>query len=64
MRLFYNEAKQLVDRAMQNEHTIIEIKKEGALDYDLQIIRIQRALRQVYETGFKDGVNSKQNQAF
>ncbi|MFA8440025.1 hypothetical protein [Pueribacillus sp. YX66] len=64
MRLFYNEAKQLVDRTMQNEHTIIEIKKEGTLDYDLQVIRIQRALRKVYEAGFKDGLNSKQNQAF
>lgn len=64
LRLFYNEAKQLVDRTMKNEHTIIEIKKEGVFDYDLQVIRIQRALRKVYEIGFQDGQKSRRNQAF
>lgn len=60
VRLFYDEAKKLVNRTRQNEHTIIEIKKEGTLDYDLQVIRLQRALRKVYEQGYKDGLSSRE----
>lgn len=58
MRLFYKEAQQLVENIKQYEHTIIEIKKENRLNYDLQVIEFQRALRKVYEKGFQDGRNS------
>lgn len=59
MRLFYKEAKQLVEQTRQHEHTIIEVKKENRLNYDLQVIQFQRILRKIYEEGFKDGRNSK-----
>lgn len=62
MRLFYKEAQQLVDNIKQCEHTIIEIKKENRLNYELQVIQFQKALRKVYEKGFQDGRNSIQKQ--
>lgn len=58
MRLFYKEAQQLVENIKQYEHTVIEIKTENRLNYDLQVIELQRALRKVYEKGFEDGRNS------
>lgn len=58
MRLFYKEAQQLIENIKQGEHTIIEIKKENRLNYDLQVIEFQRTLREVYEKGFQDGRNS------
>jgi len=63
MRLFYKEAQQIVDNIKQYEHTIIEIKKENKLNYDLQVIELQRALRKVYEKGFQDGRNSVKQQS-
>lgn len=58
VRLFYKEAQQLVENIKQYEHTVIEIKTENRLNYDLQVIELQRALRKVYEKGFEDGRNS------
>lgn len=58
MRLFYKEAQQLIENIKQCEHTIIEIKTENRLNYDLQVIELQRALRKVYEKGYEDGKNS------
>ncbi|PWA08281.1 hypothetical protein DCC39_15220 [Pueribacillus theae] len=60
MRLFYKEAKELADKALKNEQeiTIIQLKKENKTDYDLQVIRLQRALRKVYEEGYNEGLKN------
>lgn len=60
MRLFYKEAKELADKTLKNEQeiTIIQLKKENKTDYDLQVIRLQRALREVYEEGYNEGLKN------
>jgi len=57
MRLFYKEAQQLAKKTSTTEReiTIVTIKKEETSDFDLNVIRIQRALRKSYEEGYQKG---------
>lgn len=58
MRLFYQEAKQLATKTtkVHEEIQVIAVKKDSKQDYDLNVIRLQRALKKTYEEGYQKGL--------
>lgn len=58
VRLFYKEAMQLAGKTakVHEEYKVITVKKETTQDYELNVVRLQLALRQVYEEGYQKGL--------